>query len=169
MVRRCWRHPRHDRKPGDGPGLPQPHYAARGTTVRQVAVDSGCRSVKGPRPTNHAGYRARQWTMTLVGSCHAVPDGERCVQSNRRPHKNARESRDGTSVYENCRGGAVIQQHRRDQPAQGEARSVIARQPAGAAQREQRSAGDTATMSAAGASSGTPNNNGRQAAAIPAA
>ena len=65
------------------------------------------------------------------------------MQRNRRPHKNADESHDGTSVCENRRSGAVIQQHRREQPAPGEARAVIARQPAGDTQREQRRTGDT--------------------------
>lgn len=70
-----------------------------------------------------------------------APDGEYCVESNRWPHENADEPGTCGSVRENRDCRAVIQQHRRDQPAWGAARSVIARQPAGAAQREQRSAG----------------------------
>jgi hypothetical protein len=66
------------------------------------------------------------------------------VESNDRPHQNAHESHARASVCENRDSSAVIQQHRRDQPAPGAARPVIARQPAGAAQREQRSAGDAA-------------------------
>ena len=88
-----------------------------------------------------------------------APDGERCVQSNRRPRKNADEPRAGASVCENRGRDAVVQQHRRDQPAPGAVRPVIARQPAGAAQREQRSAGHTGHDSAAGASSDAPSKN----------
>jgi hypothetical protein len=74
-------------------------------------------------------------------ACDA-PDGEDCVQSNRRPHQNADESHAHHRICENRAGSAVIQQHPSDQPAPGAARSIIARQPAGGAQREQRSAGD---------------------------
>ena len=73
-----------------------------------------------------------------------APDGESCVENNRRPHQNADESHACASVGENRGSSAVIEQHRCDQPAPGAARSIIARQPAGAAQREQRGAGDTA-------------------------
>jgi hypothetical protein len=62
-----------------------------------------------------------------------APDGEHCVDSNRRPHQNARESCARGSVYEKCASSEVVQQHRGDQPAPGAARPIIARQPAGAA------------------------------------
>ena len=72
-----------------------------------------------------------------------APDGEDCVESNRRPHQNADESHARGRVRENRASGAVVQQHGRHQPAKAAARSIIAPQPAGDAQREQRSAGDT--------------------------
>lgn len=92
--------------------------------------------------SNRSLYQSRVHRPTPQ-ACDA-PDRESCVETNRRPHQNADESRACASGCEHRESSAVIQQHRRDQPAPGAARSIIARQPAGAAQREQRSAGDTA-------------------------
>jgi apolipoprotein D and lipocalin family protein len=93
-------------------------------------------------PQEGAG-RADHSDTTPAPQARNAPDDERCVQSNGRPRKNADEPRDGTGVCENRDRNAVVQQHRREQPAPGAARSIIARQPAGAAQREQRSPGHT--------------------------
>ena len=81
------------------------------------------------------------------------------MQANRRPHQNAGEPHASASAGKNRGGDGVIQQHRRDQSAQGAAGPVVARQPAGDAQREQRSAAMRPTTSAASASSDAPSSN----------
>jgi hypothetical protein len=73
-----------------------------------------------------------------------APHGERQVQSNCWPQQNADEPIKGAGACENRDRSGVIEQHRRQQPTYGTARPVIARQPAGAAQRHQRSTGDAA-------------------------
>ena len=75
---------------------------------------------------------------------HDAPHCERDVQGDRRPHKRADEPKPRASVHQNRAGRAVVEQHHGDQPAPGAAGSIIARQPAADAQREQRSARDPA-------------------------
>ena len=87
----------------------------------------------------HGGHRHSRVRSDVVrrptAQAHDTPHGESCVESNSRPHQNADESHARASVCENRASTAVIQQHRRDQPAPGATRSIIACQPAGAAQR----------------------------------
>jgi len=116
-----------------------------------VRRNRGCRPVRPRQRVNQrrAGHSTTSFSPPRrcerpTPQARDAPEGECCVESNRRPHQNADESHTRASVCENRDSGAVIQHHRRDQPAAGAVRSVIARQPAGAAQRDQRSAGDAA-------------------------
>jgi hypothetical protein len=129
---------------------PSSHFAPRGNAWHaracplpsRAACRPGAPATPAAPASNRSLYQSRVHGPTP--QTRDAPDGEYCMESNRRPHQNADEFYPCASVCENRGSSGVIQQHRRDQPAPGAARSIIARQPAGAAQREQSSTGDTA-------------------------
>ena len=108
---------------GDTTGAPQPEDS-RSVLEYRVNVAPHALHLDA---TSGASIQSKPVSITPTPQARDAPDGEHCVESNRRPHQNADESHPRGRVRENRASRAVVQQHRRDQPTPGAARSIIAR------------------------------------------
>ena len=128
-------------------GLPAGVHAVHGRAVQEHGFDEVFQESGG-------GHTWINWRRTPTrsrrcSSATAHSASTRCTRR-REPRagqppatsKNAGEPHASACAGKHRGGDGVIQQHRRDQPAQGAVGPVVSRQPAGDAQREQRSAGD---------------------------
>jgi hypothetical protein len=77
-----------------------------------------------------------------VPQARSTPAADRSVENNRRPQHEAVEPQADASESKNSGGDNVINQHRNDHSSAGAALRVIARQPAGDTEREQRGSRD---------------------------
>ena len=86
--------------------------------------------------------RAVAIVLRTAPQARDTPDAHRRVENHRRPQRDAVQLQADAGESEDSGGDNVINQHRNDQSSRSAALRVIARQPAGDTEREQRGSRD---------------------------
>src|SRR5882724_272885 len=109
--------------------------------VFMAAICSALRDLPiGPKSYEEACDRHRH--LRTAPQAHSTPNGHRRVENHRRPQRHSVQPQADAGESEDSGGGNVIHQHRNDQSSGSAALRVIARQPAGDTEREQRGSRD---------------------------